>query len=54
MFLKDFSNFIIKEAKNIALNVHYPSIVIDIIRNYLKKYKMNALSELPRFIEAIL
>ena len=53
-YQKEFVFFAIKEAKNIALNLHYPSIVIEIIRNYVKKYRNKILNELPRLVEGIL
>jgi hypothetical protein len=54
IYKSEFVNFVVKEARNIAVNMRYPSIVIDIIRSYLKKYRTRVAKELPKFVEAIL
>ena len=50
----EFIDFITSQAKNIAINIDFPSTAINVIRNYIKKFPKSAALELPKLTEAIL
>ena len=53
-FKEDFINFITQQAKNVTLTMEFPSIAINVIRMYIKKYPKSAKNALPQLTEAIL